>query len=135
MYITIIIFLYYIVSPHAISTTCLTSTGDALITDEMKSLCKKILLTDSIVLSSTKLNKTCKTNMVDVHKACHLLIANGLLTKENKILANKSSYYECYLKQIPCDKSKLVDFSFTLAKFGIADINLYYDTLKTSKCK
>jgi hypothetical protein len=130
MYIT---FLYYVVSPPVVSTTCAPSS-DYLITEDMKLLCKKILLSDSIILSSTKLNKVCKTNMIDVYKACRLLIENGLLIREKKMLANKSSYYECYLKQIPCDKSKLVDFSFILAKFGIVDINMYYDTLKTSKC-
>jgi len=125
-------FLYHIVPP-VVSTTDTTST-DILITEDMKILCKKILLSDSIVLSSTKLNKICKTNMVDVHKACKLLVENSLLKREKKMLANKSSYFECYLKQIPQNKSKLVDFSFKLAKFGIVDISMYYDTLKTSKC-
>ncbi|CAF1414850.1 unnamed protein product, partial [Adineta ricciae] len=122
------------VSSSIISRTCV-ALSDALIPDDMKALCKKILLCDSIVLSSTKLNKVCKTNMVDVHKACQLLIDNKLLTKEDKMLANKSSYHECYLKTIPQNKSALVEFSITLAKFGIYDIHTYYDTLKTIDTK
>ncbi|UJR17415.1 hypothetical protein I4U23_004310 [Adineta vaga] len=118
------------ISSSVISTTCAPSS-DILIPEDMKILCKKILLSDSIVLSSTKLNKTCKTNMVDVHKACQLLIDYKLLIKENKMLANKSSYHECYLKNIPQNKSASVEFSITLTKFGIYDINMYYDTLKT----
>ncbi|CAF0822804.1 unnamed protein product [Rotaria sordida] len=109
---------------YAISASC-------ILTEDMKALCKKILLSDSIILSSTKLNKTCNnTNMIDVHKACRLLIDNGLLEKEKKLLANKHSYFESYLKQIPKNKSELVDFSVALARFGIIDIDMYYATLK-----
>jgi hypothetical protein len=96
-------------------------------------LCKRILLSDSIILSSTKLNKVCKTNMVDVHKACSLLIEYKLLSIETKVLANKSSYYEAYIKKMPENKPECVDFSLKLAKFGIVDINMYYESLKNSK--
>lgn len=71
--------------------------------------------------------------MVDVHKACNLLIEYGLLSLESKMLANKLMFHECYLKIIPRNKSDLVDFSLTLANFGIFDVNTYYDTLKTGK--
>ena len=71
--------------------------------------------------------------MVDVHKACNLLIQHKLLSLEAKMLANKSSYFESYMKKVPQNKLQLVDFSLTLAKFGIIDINAYYDSLKTSK--
>ena len=71
--------------------------------------------------------------MLDVHKACKLLIEHGLLSIETKILANKYTYYESYMKKIPQNESHLVDFSLTLAKFGVFDVDLYYETLKTSK--
>ncbi|CAF2139182.1 unnamed protein product [Rotaria magnacalcarata] len=117
------------------TSTKFMELNDFLISDNMKILCRRILLTDSVVLSSTKLNKTCKTNMVDVHKACNLLIDHGLLSIENKMLANKFTYHESYIKTIPQNKSYLVDFSLTLAKFGIFDIQTYYETLKTIDTK
>ena len=71
--------------------------------------------------------------MIDVHKACNLLVDFGLLSIETKMLANKKIYFESYLKQIPQDKSVLVDFTIRLSKFGILDVNDYFDTLKISK--
>ncbi|CAF4258029.1 unnamed protein product [Rotaria sp. Silwood2] len=114
-------------------STRFTTSNDYMIPENMKILCKRILLSDSTILSSTKLNKVCKTNMVDVHKACNLFIENELLSLETKMMAKKFTYYESYMKKIPQNKSQLVDFSLTLAKFGVFDINVYYETLKTSK--
>ncbi|CAF4993784.1 unnamed protein product, partial [Rotaria sp. Silwood1] len=122
------------ISSTEISTRCATSS-DYIISEDMKILCKRILLSDSIILSSTKLNKVCKSNMVDVHKACKLLIEYGLLSIETKMLANKSPYYECYMKKIPQNQSRLVDFSLKLSKFGIVNIDTYYETLKTIDTK
>lgn len=71
--------------------------------------------------------------MLDVHKACAVLIEYEMLSLEAKMLANKYTYHECYLKKIPINKSSLVDFSLKLAKFGIFNIEAYFDTLKKSK--
>ncbi|CAF4236239.1 unnamed protein product [Rotaria magnacalcarata] len=86
------------------SSKQLTASNDSLMSEGMKMLCKRILLTDSVILSSTKLNKICKTNMIDVRKACNLLIEHGLLSLENKLLANKFTYHESYIKQLPRNK-------------------------------
>ncbi|CAF4219360.1 unnamed protein product [Rotaria magnacalcarata] len=86
------------------SSKQLTASNDSLMSEGMKMLCKRILLTDSVILSSTKLNKICKTNMIDVRKACNLLIEHGLLSLENKLLANKFTYHESYMKQLPRNK-------------------------------
>lgn len=71
--------------------------------------------------------------MSDVHKACDLLIEYGLLSMETTMLANKHCYHESYMKRIPRDKSNSLDFSLKLAKFGIVNIDKYYESLKTSK--
>ncbi|CAF1308626.1 unnamed protein product [Rotaria magnacalcarata] len=117
------------------SSKQLTASNDSLMSEGMKMLCKRILLTDSVILSSTKLNKICKTNMIDVRKACNLLIEHGLLSLENKLLANKFTYHESYIKQLPRNKAYLVDFSLTLVKFGIVNFEAYYETLKTIDTK
>ena len=108
-------------------------TGKLLMSDDMRLLCKKILLIESIVLSSTKLNRTCKTNMIDVHKACQILVDHGLLSIESKMLANKSCYHEAYLKRIPQDNGNMIEFTLLLARFGIYNVDSYYETLKTGK--
>jgi hypothetical protein len=109
------------------------STNDKYISDEHKALCNKILLSNTIVVSRTKLNKVCKINMKDAEKACQILIDNELLSLETNILGNRHSYYESFLKQIPQNQSVLMEFCLKLAKFGIDDIKKYYDTLTTSK--
>ncbi|CAF3856692.1 unnamed protein product [Rotaria sordida] len=119
------------ISSIEISAKIATSNDNMnIISDEMKALGKKILLSDTILLSKTKLNKVCKTNRDDIRKACQLLIDHELLSVEPKALGNKSSYFESYLKETPENKSQLVDFSLKLAKFGITDIDKYYVKLK-----
>ncbi|CAF2053053.1 unnamed protein product [Rotaria magnacalcarata] len=104
---------------------------NSLVSEGMKHLCKKILLVESVILSNTKLNRTCKTNMIDVHKACQILIDHGLLTVEDKMLANKSSYCDAYLKQVPQSAVDMIEFTLLLAQFGIYNLDTYYSTLKT----
>ncbi len=104
-----------------------------LLSDDMKNLCNKILLIKSVILSGTKLNKSCKANKVDTHKACKVLIDHGLLSLEYKILANKSKYNEAYLKKIPRSQAEMLDFTLMLSKFEIRNIDSYFETLKTSK--
>ncbi|CAF4308031.1 unnamed protein product [Rotaria magnacalcarata] len=104
-----------------------------LVSEGMKLLCKKILLVESVILSNTKLNRTCKTNMIDVHKGCQILIDHGLLTVEDKMLANKSSYCDAYLKQVPQSAADMIEFTLLLAQFGIYNLDTYYSILKTGK--
>jgi hypothetical protein len=134
-------YITYIVSLNIVSTEISTklttlnndSLNNDMISKDMEKLCHRILSADSIILSNSKLNKVCKMNMPDVRKGCNLLIEYGLLSIEPKMLANRFCYYESYMKKIPQNKSELVDFSLKLAKFGITDINKYYESLKTSK--
>jgi hypothetical protein len=71
--------------------------------------------------------------MIDVHKACQILIDHGLLTVEDKMLANKSSYCDAYLKQVPQSAADMIEFTLLLAQFGIYNLDTYYSTLKTGK--
>ena len=70
--------------------------------------------------------------MVDVHKACKVLIQHELMSSENDLLANKTTYHECYLKMVPTCISSSVDFTLKLAKFGILNIEHYFQSMKTS---
>ena len=100
-----------------------------LTTDNMVALCRKILLIDSAIISYSKLNKVCRTNMIDVHKACAILLEHGLISIESDLLANKIAYHESYLKLMPTSKSTLLDFTLALAKFGVVNIEQYCKTL------
>ncbi|CAF1037821.1 unnamed protein product [Adineta ricciae] len=110
------------------TTTC---TVDKYVSNNIKVLCDKLLLSNTIVISRTKLNKICKINIDDIEKACKVLIDYGLLSLETNVLGNKHCYYESFLKQIPKSQSELLDFSMKLSIFGIDNINSYYATLKT----
>jgi hypothetical protein len=67
--------------------------------------------------------------MIDVHKACAVLVEHGLISIESDLLANKIAYHESYLKLMPTSKSALLDFTLALAKFGIVNIEQYCKTL------
>ncbi|CAF0867549.1 unnamed protein product [Didymodactylos carnosus] len=56
-------------------TTTINIVEKHSISENMKILCKKILVTSSPVLSATKLNRSItNSSMIDVHKGCKLLI-------------------------------------------------------------
>ncbi|CAF4524874.1 unnamed protein product, partial [Didymodactylos carnosus] len=105
------------------------TTADT-ISNKMKQLCKKILLIPSVILSSTKLNKSLKTySMPDVHKACQLLINKKLIELKPDLLANNVNFVESYLKLLPSNRIDEVEFALKLTYFDINNIQLYYDTL------
>ncbi|CAF4033679.1 unnamed protein product [Didymodactylos carnosus] len=89
------------------------TTADT-ISNKMKQLFKKILLIPSVILSSTKLNKSLKAYMIELKPDC---------------LANNVNFVESYLKLLPSKRIDEVEFALKLTYFDINNIQLYYDTL------
>ncbi|CAF1672956.1 unnamed protein product, partial [Didymodactylos carnosus] len=109
-------------STNTVTTTTVAKTMNNIEKElaqvEMKDLCRKILLIKSPVLSFSKLNKSLSCySMVDVHKACDLLIQKKLLEKRNNLLGNTQKYFDSYLKLLPVNMQETVKFAGLLKEF------------------